>query len=112
LSSDAATRSSAPNLASLSMWALVLPRSPDIASPRGELRCFHVPHGPQWAVDQMNKERSSCPRHAAGLTCVQSTVTCYRGACRACGQAAIVRFNSAMQAQLTTPEYGYNGDTT
>jgi hypothetical protein len=29
-----------------------------------------------------------------------------------CGQAGTVRFNSATQAQLTTPGHGYSGDTT
>jgi hypothetical protein len=122
-SSDAATCSSAPELASLPRWAPMLPHGPGLASPRGELlrchvfsmwapvlpcgtglassrgelRCFrvfltsgprlptevgsdaatchmtpssasprgehqccHVPHGPQRAVDHMNKERFSC----------------------------------------------------
>jgi hypothetical protein len=67
---------------------------------------------PQRAMDHRNKEMSSCPRHAAGLACVQSTVTCYRGACKTCGHAATVLFNSAAQTQLTTPEYGYSGDMT
>jgi hypothetical protein len=67
---------------------------------------------PQRAVDHRNKEGSSCPRHAAGLACVQSTVACYRGAYKACGQAATICFNRATQAQMTTPEPGYNGDTT
>jgi hypothetical protein len=49
---------------------------------------------PQRAVDHRNKERSSCPRHAAGLACFQSTLACYRGACKTCGQTATVRFNS------------------
>jgi hypothetical protein len=111
-SSDTGTCSSAPDLASLSRSAPALPRGPGRTSPRGELRCFHIPHGPQRAVDRRNKERPSCPRHAAGLTYVQSTVACYRGVCKACGQIAIVRFNSARQAQLTTPEHRYSGDTT
>jgi hypothetical protein len=110
--SGAATCSSAPDFASLSRWAPALPRGPDLASPRGELWCCHVPHGPQRAVDHRNKEMPSFPRHTAGLTCVQSTVTCYRGACKACGYAAIVRFNSATWAQLTTSRHGYSGDTT
>jgi hypothetical protein len=110
--SGAATCSSAPDLTSLSRWAPVLPRGPHLASPRGELRCCHVPHSPQRAVDHRNKERPNCLRHAAGLACVQSTVTCYRGACKAYGQAATVRFNSATQTQLTTLGHGYSGDTT
>jgi hypothetical protein len=89
-SSGDATCSSALDLVSLSRWAPALPCDPDLASPRGELRCCHVPHGPQRAVDHGNKERHSCPRHAAGLTCVQSTVACYRGACKACGHAATI----------------------
>jgi hypothetical protein len=67
---------------------------------------------PQRAVDHRNKEGPSCLRHAVGLVCVQSTVACYRGVCKACGQAATVRFNSATQSQLTTPGHGYSGDTT
>jgi hypothetical protein len=110
-SSGATTCSSAPDLTSLPRWAPVLPCGPDLASLRGELRCFHVPHGPQRAIDHMNKEGSSCPRHAAGLACVQSTVACYRGACKACRQAATVRFNRATQAQWTTSKHGYSGDT-
>jgi hypothetical protein len=97
-SSGAAMCSSAPNLASLPMWTPALPRGPDLASPRGELRYCHVPHGPQQVVDHRNKEGPSCPRHAAGLVCVQSTVACYRGDYKVCGHAATVRFNSATQA--------------
>jgi hypothetical protein len=111
-SSGAATCSSAPDLASLPRWAPAMSRGPGLASPRGELWCYHVPHGPQPAVDHRNKERSSCPRHAAGLACVQSMVVCYRGDYKACGQAATVRFNSVAQAQLTTPGRGYSGDMT
>jgi hypothetical protein len=67
---------------------------------------------PQRVVDHRNKKRPSCPRHTAGLACVQSMVMCYRGACKTCGQTAIVRFNSVTQAQLTTPGHDYSGDTT
>jgi hypothetical protein len=94
-SSGAATCSSAPDLASLSRWAPVLPRGPGLASSREELWCCHVPHGPQRDVDHRNKERPNYLRHAAGLVCVQNTITCYRGACKTCGQTAIVQFNSA-----------------
>jgi hypothetical protein len=111
-SSGAATCSSTPDLASLPRWALALPRGPGLASTRGELRCCHVPHSPQRAVDHRNKEETSCHRHAAGLACVQSTVTCYRDACKACGHATTVWFNSATQSQLTTPRHGYSDDTT
>jgi hypothetical protein len=111
-SSDAAKCSSAPDLASLLRWAPVLQRGPGLTSPRGELRCCHIPHDPQRAVDHRNKERPSCHMHAAGLTCVQSTVACYRGACKACGQAVTVRFNNATQNQLITPGHGYSADTT
>jgi hypothetical protein len=95
-SSGAVTCSSALNLASLSRWATVLSRTPR----------------PQRAVDHKNKEGSNCPRHTAGLACVQSMVACYRGACKACGHAATVRFNSATQSQLITLGHGYSGDTT
>jgi hypothetical protein len=111
-SSDTTTCSSASDLASLPRWAPALPRGPGLASLRGELRCCHVPHGPQRVVDHKNKEGPSCPRHTAGLACVQSTVGCYRDACKACGHAATVWFNSATQAQLTTPGHGYSGNTT
>jgi hypothetical protein len=110
--SGAATCSSAPDLASLSRWAPTLPCDPGLASLRGELRCYHVPHCPQRAMDHRNKERASCPRHAAGLACVQSAVACYQGTYKACVQAATVWFNSATQTQLTTPRHGYSGDTT
>jgi hypothetical protein len=110
--SSAITCSLAPDLASLPRWALALPRGPGLTSPREELRCCHVPHDPQWAVDHRNKEGPSCPKHAAGLACVQSTATCYRGACKVCGEAATVQFNRAMWAQLTTPGHGYSGDMT
>jgi hypothetical protein len=112
LSSDGATCFSAPDLASLSRWAPTLPRGPVLVSPRGELWCCHIPHVPQRAVDHRNKERHTCPRHVAGLACNQSAVACYRCGCKACGHVAIVRFNSATHAQLTTPGYGYSGDTT
>jgi hypothetical protein len=107
-SSGAATCFSAPNLASLPRWAPALPRGLGLASSRGELRCCHIPHGSQWAMDHRNKEGSSCPRHVAGLTCIQSSIVCYRDACKACRHAATVRFNSVMQAQLTTPIHGYS----
>jgi hypothetical protein len=45
------------------------PSAPGSASLRGELRRCHVTHGPQRAVDHRNKERPSCPRHAARLAC-------------------------------------------
>jgi hypothetical protein len=111
-SSGTVTCSSALDLTSLPRWAPVLSRIPGLASLRGELRCCHVRHDPQRAVDHRNKERPSCPRHVAGLACVQSTVAYYRGTCKACGHAATVRFNSATHAQLTTPVHGYIGDTT
>jgi hypothetical protein len=57
-------------------------------------------------------KRPSCPRHAAGIACFQSTVACYRGACKTCRYVAIVWFNSATQTQLTTPRHGDSGDTT
>jgi hypothetical protein len=84
---------------------VVRPRLPERRAPV-------LPHTsrPQRVVDHRNKRRPSCPRHAAGLACVQSTVACYRGACKACGQTATTRFNSATQAQLTTPGHCYSGD--
>jgi hypothetical protein len=60
-SSGAATCSSALDLTSLPRWAPTLPRGPDLASLRGELRCCHVPHGPQQDVDHRNKEGPNCP---------------------------------------------------
>jgi hypothetical protein len=86
----------------VSSGAATCPMAPGSASPRGELWCCHVPHGPQRAVDHRNKERPSCPRHAARLACFQSTLTRYRDACNTCGHAAIVSFNSATPAQLIT----------
>jgi hypothetical protein len=115
LSSGTATRSSAPDLASLPRWASALPHVPWLRAlpPREESSgAATYPTTPQWAVDHRNKEGPSCPRHTAGLICVQSTVACYRGAYKTCRHTAIVRFNSATQSQLTTPEHGYSGDTT
>jgi hypothetical protein len=111
-SSGTATCSSAPDFASLSRWTPAPPRGPGLASPRGELRCCHVPHGPQRTVDHRNKEGANCPRHAAGLAYVQRTIACYRDACKTCGQTATIRFNSATQSQLATPGHGYSDDTT
>jgi hypothetical protein len=75
--SGAATCSSAPDLASLPRWAPVLSRGPGLASSRGELRCCHVPHGPQRAVDHRNKEGPSCPGTQLGshVSKAQSRVT-------------------------------------
>jgi hypothetical protein len=100
--SGAVTCSSAPDIASLPRWAPALPCGPGLASSRGELRCYHISHGPQRVVHW----------YAAGLACVQSTVMCYRGACMTCGQAATVQFNSVTQSQLITLRHGYNCDTT
>jgi hypothetical protein len=111
-SSGAATCSSAPDLASLPRWAPVLPRVTWLRAlpPREEssdaATCSSAPDLaslPRWA--------RMCLKHAAGLTCVQSTITCYRGACKACGHTVTVRFNSATHAQLTTPRHDYSGDT-
>jgi hypothetical protein len=107
----AVTCYSVPDLTSLPRWAPTLSRGLGLTSLSGELRCCHVSHGLQRAVCYMNKERSSCLRHVAGLAYVQSTITCYRDSCKACGQAVTVRFNNATQAQLITPAYGYSGDT-
>jgi hypothetical protein len=83
--------------------ASTCPMAPGSASSRGELRCCHVYHGPQRAMDYRNKE---------SLACFQGTLVCYRGICKTCGQPAIVWLNSATPAQLTTPGHGYSGDTT
>jgi hypothetical protein len=55
------TCSSASDLVSLSRSAPVLPRGTGLASPRGELRCYHVLHDFQRIVDHGNKEGPSCP---------------------------------------------------
>jgi hypothetical protein len=60
-SSGGAMCSSALDLTSLPRWSPALPRSPGLASPRGELRCCHVPHGPQRAVDHRNKKGLAAP---------------------------------------------------
>jgi hypothetical protein len=57
--------------------ASTCPMAPTFASPRGELRCNHIFHGPQWATDHRNKKRLSCPRHAARLICFQSMFVLY-----------------------------------
>jgi hypothetical protein len=61
-SSGTAMCFSALDLASLPRWALALPRGPDLASPRGELQCCHVLHGPQRAMNHRNKEGPNCPQ--------------------------------------------------
>jgi hypothetical protein len=130
---DAATCPTVPDLTSLLRWAPVLLRVPQLRTLppwQGELQCCHMSHGcglclserralmlsrtprPQRAVDHRNKERSSCSRHTNRLVCFQSTLKRYWGACKTCGHAATVWFNSAIPAQLTTPEHGYSGDTT
>jgi hypothetical protein len=61
--------------------------APGSAFLRGELRCCHMSHGPQRAVDYKNK-KDCCTRHAARLACFQGTLTRYRGACKTCGPTA------------------------
>jgi hypothetical protein len=88
VSSGATTCPSASDLhllAEVCSGVTMCPMVPGSASPRGELWCYHVFHGPQRAVDHMNKERLSCPKHAAMLMYSQGTLTCYRGACKTCG---------------------------
>jgi hypothetical protein len=107
------------------------PAAPDLAFlPRG-VRCCHVScgPGPRLLAELKSFGATTYPtapsrlwttgikndlslRHATGLACFQSTLACYRGACKTCGQAVIVRFNSATPAQLTTPGHGYSGNTT
>jgi hypothetical protein len=107
VSFDAVMCPSALDLASLMRWALVLPRvtwlwalsfwegssgaaicptARDSAFLKGELLCCHVSHGPWRAVNHRNKEKLSCPRHAARLACFQGTLvrywSAYRRACR------------------------------
>jgi hypothetical protein len=55
----------------VSSGAATCPMFSGSASPNGELWCYHVPHGLQRAVDHRNKERPSCPRHAARFACFQ-----------------------------------------
>jgi hypothetical protein len=68
----------------VSSGAATCPMAPGSASLRGELRCRHVSHDPRRAVDHRNKERLSCPSHAARLACFQGTLVRYRGACKIC----------------------------
>jgi hypothetical protein len=71
-SSGAATcrlGSSTRLLAQGSSGAATYPKTSGSVSPRGELRCCHIPHHPQRAVDHRNKERLSCPSHVASLAC-------------------------------------------
>jgi hypothetical protein len=123
----------APDLASLLRCAPALPRVPQLRTSlpcRGGLRRFHMSHGsglclPEGessgattslrllqAVENRNKERLSCPRHAAKLACFQGTLACYQGVYKTCGHVTIVWFNSATPAQLTTHGHGYIADTT
>jgi hypothetical protein len=71
-SSGAATcrlGSSTRLLAQGSSGAATCPKASASVSPRRELRCCHIPHDPQRAVDHRNKERLSCPSHVASLAC-------------------------------------------
>jgi hypothetical protein len=111
--------------------ALALPRVPQLrTSPpcRGGLQRYHVaPASPPreessdvvtyptalsglWNIGI--KKGASCHRHVAVFACVQRMIACYQGACKACGHAATIWFNSATQTQLITPGHGYSGDMT
>jgi hypothetical protein len=61
----------------VSSGAITCPMTPGFASSRGELRCCHVPHGPQQAVDHKSKEMPSCPRHVARLACFQGLLCAF-----------------------------------
>jgi hypothetical protein len=103
--SGAITCHAALDLVSVLRWAPMLPRVPRLRSLpfwevsssvatcpmalgsaflRGDLRCCHVSHGPRRAVDHRNKERLSCPKHAASLTCFHGTLVRYRSAYKTC----------------------------
>jgi hypothetical protein len=78
-----------PRLRALPSWeessgAATYPTARGSAFLRWELRCYHVLHDPQWAVDHRNKEMLSCPRHADRLACFQDTLVRYRSACKTC----------------------------
>jgi hypothetical protein len=53
-------------------WVPVSPRVICLQTPSPHakgLRCWHMSHGTPWAMGRENKERLSCNRHIAGLTC-------------------------------------------
>jgi hypothetical protein len=113
---------SGPDLTSLSRRALMLPRITQNRTPPlrlGGLRCWHVSHGPPWAVGCRNKERHSWNGIQQGLH-VPKTRACYRGACKMCGQPASswpsnrvdMCYSIALQCcmvQLTTHGHGWQG---
>jgi hypothetical protein len=68
----------------VSSGAATCPTAQGSAFLRGELRCCHVSHGPQWVVDHRNKEMLSCHMHAGRLTCFQGTLVHCRSACKMC----------------------------
>jgi hypothetical protein len=64
--------------------ASMCPMAPGSTSPMGEIRCCHIYHGPQQAMDHMNKEKLSYPSHAARLACFQGMFVRYRSVCKTC----------------------------
>jgi hypothetical protein len=107
-----ATCSSILDLTSLSMWAWALPRGPGLASPRGKLRCCHVPHGPSGLLTTRIKKALAASGMQLGSHVSKAWSRVTKAAAKACGHAATVQFNSATHAQLTTPRHRYSGDTT
>jgi hypothetical protein len=130
-----------PDLAFLHRWALALPHVPQLQTsppfrgglrhchvphgsglclPEGELRCCHMSHSLQRVVDHKNKGRSSCPRHAARLTCFDGTLTHYWGIYKTCARwdhhnlegVHTCRYSVAQQssaARLTAHRHSWQG---
>jgi hypothetical protein len=82
-SSDVATCPSAPDLASLSMWAPALPRVSWLRALLARVKSSGATTYPQ-TVDHMNKDSLSYSSHAASLACFQGTLMHYRSAYKAC----------------------------
>jgi hypothetical protein len=82
VSNDATTCPMAPPPWEGSSGAATCPTAPGSTFLREELRCCHVSHSHQWAVDHRNKERLSCQRYAVRLTCFQGTLVRYWDGCK------------------------------
>jgi hypothetical protein len=76
--------------------------APGSASLRGELRCYHVSHNPQRAVDHGNKERLSYPRHTARLTCSKARSCITEAPARHAG-----RYNAVLQCNDSPTDHSW-----
>jgi hypothetical protein len=110
VSSDAVTCPSVPDLlAEVSSDAAMCPMASGSTFLRGKLWCYHMSHGPRRDMDHRNKERLSCSRHTARLTCFHGALVHYRSACSTC---MLLQCRSIVQHRPNFHGHGYKGDTT